>query len=93
MLFKQTTGQKIPVVEYYMKKRNFYFSKHMDVWMVLARLMETQIEHLPEFGHWVQGGLDRGTMASASTSIWEKGAPSALTSTPDRSSIYVPGNF
>ena len=31
------------------------------------------------------GGLSRGTMASASTSVWEKAAPPALTKKPDNS--------
>ena len=49
---------------------------------VLARLMETQIWHLPVPAG---KGLNRGAMASASTSVWEKAAPPALASEPDNS--------
>ena len=46
----------------------------------LARLMETQIWH-PSAGS-VQEGLSKGTVASASTSAWEK---AALLLNPDTS--------
>lgn len=45
---------------------------------VLTTLMENQIWHLPESAGWVGGGLNKGIMASASSSVWEKTAPPAL---------------
>ena len=50
---------------------------------VIARLMETLIWHLPAGS--VGGGLSKGTMASASTSVWEKAAFPALTLMPNNS--------
>lgn len=58
---------------------------------VLTRLMKNQIWHLPVHA---EGGLNKETKASASTSIWEK-----LPSSPHRdarqfsSSPYVPHTF
>ena len=52
-------------------------------YIVGARLMMTQIWHLPAGS--VGGGLSKGTMASDSTSIWEKVAPPALSLKTDSS--------
>lgn len=46
--------------------------------MVLARLIETQIWHQPAFAGRVVGRTNKGTMASAITSIWKKAASPAL---------------
>ena len=40
-----------------------------------------------------KGGLSKGTMASASTSVWERAAPPALIPKPDISSLNVSGAF
>ena len=62
---------------------------------VLARLMESQIWHLPAGSVAFLGrGLRRGTMASAHVSVWEKAVPQLL---PDArhfsSSLYATGAF
>lgn len=53
--------------------------------MVLARLVETEIWWLSMSAHCVGGQLNKWTVASASTSIWEKASPPALTLKPDNS--------
>lgn len=53
--------------------------------MMLARLMDTQIWHPPAHVLWVNESLNKGTMASASISIWNKVASSALSLNPDNS--------
>ena len=39
----------------------------------ISQVLETQIGHQPAVS--VEGGLNEGIMASASTSVWEKAAP------------------
>ena len=60
---------------------------------MIARLMETLIWHLPAGS--VGGGLSKGTMAYASTPIWEKIAPPTLVLIPDNSVLppYVPSTL
>ena len=56
---------------------------------MLARLIETEM--LRDGGkyllaaHWVWGGLNKGTMDSFHTSVWDNSAPQALTLKPDNS--------
>ena len=52
---------------------------------VLARLMETQLWYPPMPACQQGGGLNKGTMDSANTSVWEKVAPPALALKPDNS--------
>lgn len=58
-------------------------SGNHQVGVMLASLMETQIWHLPASVHRERGGLNKETMTSASTSIWEKVAPPALSLKPN----------
>ena len=50
---------------------------------VIARLMESPVWHLPAGS--VRGRLRKSTMASASTSVWERAVPPALALMPDNS--------
>ena len=50
---------------------------------VLVRLMETQIWHLPASACWVRGGINKYTIGSSSTSVWEKAAPPAFVLKPN----------
>lgn len=52
---------------------------------MLSRLMEIQIWHPPVSAVWKGGRLNKGSMDSASTSVWEKAAPLALALKPDNS--------
>lgn len=59
-------------------------------WTMLARVMETQISCL------VRSGFSKGAMPSASISVWEKAAPSALALMPARQFsffLHVPDTF
>ena len=48
---------------------------------VLARLIDSQIWHLPAGS--VRGGFRKGTVASVHLSVWEESCPPALTMMPD----------
>ena len=50
---------------------------HQGEWPVLARLMETQIWHLPVSASWIGVGLNQGQMAPSCISVWEKATPSS----------------
>ena len=58
---------------------------------MFTRIGQTMIARLMEFQIWcptarsVVGGLRKGTMASASTSVWEKAAPPGFALKPDNS--------
>lgn len=52
---------------------------------VFARWMEVKIQHPPASAGWVEGGINKRTVFSVSTSVWAKAAPLALILKPNKS--------